>query len=637
MHHIFCFSLSKEISEDLEQRLSALGPKACPSHAASVNSSISPGRVNSKSRQLTPLCQSHNTCASDIDILQESVSDNHNFSPIECDEISFDGQICAPGTEAVIKKEPVSPQDNLVFLMPESLSTKLTAEMKSQASLETAQRESTLSDSGESSTLKVLSESLPVEKSSDESSSSRKIVISGTVTSDTSPEGETSQDFTTADFYIDESMPSSIEHMPASKSMEKSELTKQLQEKCEDVLKLEQEIRESQYKLTTSQTKMKTLQEFVEKEIEKLRIDLTGVKEGYSRDKTDFIENFVSFSANLTQVLSNYEANMTASHSEEMKNLQQTMESRSTELEGKVCSANQEIEKLEIELKQTKEGWDNTKADSEATRISLQTKINEISEAYEKEREEMIRGHALEMEVELDKVREELKQEVEQKEADLREKLDVISGLQDQVSQLKVAKEKLFEEMTQRFQIEKEELVAALEKDFCKQKEMAVNDAIAEQSQEHEESLLKLKQEFDLKMQETEQKVTEAKNAEFEAKILDLKAEWLQQKLEEIEEIKKDIEKEHEELLKRTEENLHSQHKKEMEEKLSAVDGEKQVLKEELQALRNQPPSTKDTAVEGSVSREKHEQIVTDIQAQFEQMKALEVEEVRSLLFTTEF
>ena len=101
--------------------------------------------------------------------------------------------------------------------------------------------------------------------------------------SDTSPDAETSQEFTTADFYIEDSMPSSITDSPPKPAVasgkHQGEVSVVLAEKTKRVGELEGEVSALQSKLAGSEEKLASVQLMLNSDISSLRDSLAALRD----------------------------------------------------------------------------------------------------------------------------------------------------------------------------------------------------------------------------------------------------------------------------------------------------------------------------------------------------------------------
>lgn len=328
-----------------------------------------------------------------------------------------------------------------------------------------------------------------VEQSS-ESLSSRKQLAKGHLASDTSPEIETSQEFTTADFYFDESMPSSIE-APSHKGIPKEELHKLLQEKCELSEKLSRELQACRTRSLLTADKLKTLKDVTERSVPEFREQLCNLHELVRQNQTEFVTHADLVQENLLEAIRMFNANKEKERTENFLSFQKEHELAMQALTDKVSQADRRIASLGQEKANLEDVYKQSREECE----KLIQKVTELNVENEKCKE-LNQKYLLEREVELDKQRSEFQELLDQKEMQLSEKCGRMSCLQSQVESLTQEIACMSESYTQKYEREKTELIENLKMAFVTEKNSAILETKQQLTDEHNASMDSLKADF---------------------------------------------------------------------------------------------------------------------------------------------
>lgn len=328
-----------------------------------------------------------------------------------------------------------------------------------------------------------------VEQSS-ESLSSRKQMAKGHLASDTSPEVETSQEFTTADFYFDESMPSSIE-APSQKSIPKEELHKLLQEKCEQSEKLSVELQACRARSLLTADKLKAIKDVAERSVPEFREQLYTLHELVRQNQNEFLTHADMVQENLLEAIRMFDANKEKERTENFLSFQKEHELAMHALTEKVSQAEQRIDCLSQEKARLEESYKQSREECE-TLIQKVAELNVENENCN----ELNKKYLLEREVELDKQRAEFQELLDEKEMKLSEKCGRMSCLMSQVDSLTQEIACMSESYTQKYEREKTELIENLKMTFITEKNTAISETKAQLTEEHNAIMDSLKADF---------------------------------------------------------------------------------------------------------------------------------------------
>ncbi|XP_071147392.1 RB1-inducible coiled-coil protein 1-like [Mytilus edulis] len=548
---------------------------------------------------------------SEIEIIH---SYDDRFYTADHTELSLGDQVASSElTSNLLTKSDIgvtSPTERTEFIMPKSLSEELTKEMQ-ETSRKKLLEESNMA-SGSKKTREVHRTVVPSgtgEVSGTSTSSGEQIKSTESESSScapdrstssshsgkkksgvpcTSPDLGTSQEFTTADFYIEDSMPSSMGGSPSSANIEdKSE--KQLEDKIE-----EPELSVYKTKLALTETKLKNLRDFVSNCFPDLKQRFKDFETSINCDRSKFSEDLEKTKEKVIEILhifdiqqqniskSNVEK-LGQNHSEETNKLQQEI----TELKNK----NSEIGQLLVEAKQSslmeKEGIQQRSDGlhktiqemkgqlelAKSTEHKLQSDVQSLTETleshdsefkskqketeikymemeakYKQELTEMSQQNSLEMEVELDKVRSDLKDQMDQLETEAKAHEEETQKLQNDLLLAEKERMKLEETLATQYQTEKDSIKLILTEEFTekltKEKEQFsqnMNEFTEKLEKAHEIKMIELKDQLVKNSAEEINKIQEEMKETFDTSLTDLKENYDNEKMTLAEQHKKKI------------------------------------------------------------------------------------------------
>ncbi|KAL5016944.1 hypothetical protein ScPMuIL_006533 [Solemya velum] len=517
---------------------------------------------------------------SDIDIIQSC----GDVMPGEA-SLDLGQQVAACESEAGIliqpKSCPESPTVKTEFLVPRSLSETLTEEMRDQSKVHSSECKDTKEETEEFKSLPVegTSEQLEIRHStgsdgsqhsvvrSNESLSSSKKTTSKGPISDTSPEIETSQEFTTADFYFDESMPSSIASSPPNKpgTEEKKPAAKMLQEKATLIEKYQKELQDYQVKLSSANCKLKTLQQLLEKSFPEVQDTIRSTSQLLENQRQVFFSNLESTKQSLLQTVLAFQSSLSTSNEEHIEKLKCEFEETEKKLQEKLDTSKAEVSKLENENKQIQNKMDDIVKEFENDKIKFDSQMADRESQYKTAIEQMVKEHSLELEVEMDRVRSEFQTQVDSQEEQLKDKNEKIVFLEEKLEKMKNEKVKMEEDLTRQYQQEKEEIQAILQLEYMEK----TKQALSAEQKTLEEKYNSEKVEMDKKHQSLlDQKLSELKvssDSEQQKALETLQLTLEAEHQHRIKEMENNLKKEVEEHSKMLEKKLSEEHSEEME------------------------------------------------------------------------
>ena len=329
-----------------------------------------------------------------------------------------------------------------------------------------------------------------------------------------SPDMETSQEFSTADFYIDESMPSSIESPPKTTTSNdsKTNLEQLLNEEKRSNDKLQTDLKDCYFKLSIYESDFRTLREVVEDKLPKVKELVKNFKAAHIDDVEKFQKELEAMKDNLSDVIKQFESrlisnnkNMIDKLTEEnlltLKALNEKLEkseSKCANLMGENKALHSSIEEINMKQKETLEQLQKEKLESNAKLLA------EIQDLNLK--------HELELEVETDKVKSELNVKVGELEKQIDKCEAIIWERDEAIKQLNSDKINQEEKLTEIFQREKDEICDILGKEYDEK----LSSAIKEENNKHEEVREMVKAE----MKEIHEKEIDRKLEELKQRML---------------------------------------------------------------------------------------------------------------------
>ncbi|KAK6179560.1 hypothetical protein SNE40_011889 [Patella caerulea] len=487
------------------------------------------------------------TNTSDIDILH--ASGEHLFVHIDSSKMSLGEQVktCEP-SEIIISPQTVSTVEKPDFPIPQSLSETLTQEMSSQVKGESVKGEVMIpspkkqtdsseligsSASGDIDTRRSIESDTQISDKSVGKCAVRKgHNVKGHALSDTSPEIETSQEFSTADYYFDESMPSSMIDSPPNKSATSEKAhSSSGSVRREIIMGLEKELGLRQQNITNLELKLKSMNLVFKKDLPCLKEDFLKLKDLVKVEHKTFGDNFLQIQKQMSDVLEKYSKHVDQSYLELTKTMKQEHLAETQELKTIIATEQETIEKLKEDMDAMKKVIEEQKVSLTNLESKSSTELNEMRSQNKKTIEELQQKHLLELELELDKLRVDLNDELVQHETMVQNLQEKLKQSEEKVETSVREKETTVEDLNRKFQIEKEEITKILEENFTKQKESEIE---------------KLKGEL-LDEQNTKIKQSEKETSQiFSEKIETLKKEFFEEKETDITNLTQELNDKHE-------------------------------------------------------------------------------------------
>ena len=351
-------------------------------------------------------------------------------------------------------------------------------------------------------------------------------------TPETSPSLEevNSEGFTTADFYIDESMPSSMTESPPTKKMV-AELQMVLHDKSAQLDAKERDLEQhrrtleiAREKLNRAEENLKLLHDTAEKGTLQLKCDVLSMEKQIARDKDEFSNYMESVAKKLLEVINKFERQQSdeqASAFDAMKKEKENqIEGLNEKLEieaQKLTDAQDEIEIYHKQLKDRTDMYDNLSLD-------MKTKLAEMQLEWRTEVEETRKELMLEHEIEIERSQAEHKLEMEKKETAV---ITLTQTLKKSEEQAQKTVDEMTAKLQTEFESERKEIADRLEKEY-KEKRESLELEITE--------LLRKEHQVELATQVEEHK------KHMQAECDRLKTELSEEKQQELDKLREDFE-----------------------------------------------------------------------------------------------
>ncbi|KAK7099647.1 RB1-inducible coiled-coil protein 1-like isoform X2 [Littorina saxatilis] len=330
--------------------------------------------------------------------------------------------------------------------------------------------------------------------------------------SDTSPDAETSQEFTTADFYIEDSMPSSITDSPPKprdSGKDRGEMNAALAEKTKRVGELEGEVSALQAKLASQEEKLTSLQSMLNRDVVALRQNLAGIKECVRHSDGERVRVVSGAQEAVVGVCASLVASVEREKEEVVDREREGSRRTVAGLEAQLQAKSKQVDELQQGMLKVSHGIADLNKELQQTRDSHQKETDALREKHTADLQEVTKKNILEVELETDRVRTELQQRLDEWEAELQR---LQEELQKSQSQLVQAQE------------EKERATEALQKEFCREKEELTESLKARHRQAIAELQTTFTQEERRKLESTQREHSERKDAEMQKRLQEVEA-----------------------------------------------------------------------------------------------------------------
>ncbi|XP_067123331.1 RB1-inducible coiled-coil protein 1 isoform X1 [Centruroides vittatus] len=387
-----------------------------------------------------------------------------------------------------------------------------------------------------------------------------------------------SQEFFSADFFIDESMPSSYtESNGTTRGSQKmkshhvliAELQRQLEDKASTLISVQRDLDMNKSHLERVQDTMTSLQSIAWEISNQLKLDILQLRDQIIQGKEIFIEETANITMQLNSSLEKIQKQITSEkdqaieealervkqeHESMMRHYQSQLELESQKLED----AQTQVEMYYNQVQYYSTLLDNTKLENESQLIQIKKELKEESN-------EIAKNLMLEHELELDNLREEWNRKLISKEETIKNLNEIIEKKDNEMHRLRNDKASLERVYTERFQQEREQFQKLMEERYREQENVAVCQALKRQEELHKEEFQRLQMQKEEFERQLEMKIIKSFEDSYEEKLQRYK-EQLDKDYEEQLLIKqKQFEHEKQEALNKLQETLERTHKNEIE------------------------------------------------------------------------
>ena len=331
-----------------------------------------------------------------------------------------------------------------------------------------------------------------------------------------------SLEFATADFYIDESMPSSIESPPKTSNTSTTE-DKSIASTSDKIIdpekvikeNYESQLKEYKRKLNEVENATKSLQKMVLETVPELKGLTLKLKTEQTEMSNSFISDMVKLKETCDTVITDFFSCMENSNQSDLDKLQSEKDEIEMMLKDEIEAEQAKCAELRNELELAKKERLGNEESLKNKLEKAQQEQNEMIAKHDRELKELIQKHELEMEVEIDKLNAELSDKHTGLEKELEKSVITVQDKDTAIESLKKDKVKTEETLMEKFQVEKEKICDILSKEH----EEKLNQALRAQTEKLEQEKNALKEELK-KMHEsdTQKKLEELRQSMMVAK-----------------------------------------------------------------------------------------------------------------------
>ena len=274
--------------------------------------------------------------------------------------------------------------------------------------------------------------------------------------------------FMTADFFIDESLPSSMAESAATKKV--AELQMALQEKVLCLEAKERELDEQRHlvdsmkpRLATMQEDFTTLKGMVETGTHGLRCDLRSMQKDVEAEKDEFRLFVERATHQLTTAIADFETEKERQQEQLMEEVRSRYTQEKCQLESQLSEASERVDSTRQELESTERRLKEAVEECEHARQTTEEKIVELREEFAAELQQAKSALMLEHEVELEKTVNDMKLELEERDCQVEEAQSLAATRLSENTALVVERDQIADSLRAAFEEEKAEILRANE------------------------------------------------------------------------------------------------------------------------------------------------------------------------------
>ncbi len=446
---------------------------------------------------------------------------------------------------------------------------------------------------------------------------------------ETSPDLEeiNSEGFTTADFFIDESMPSSMTESPPTRRV--AELQQIIHDKMAILDNKDKEIEqqcnlleENKTKLTYVEENFSQLHDLADKSILQLKCEVLSMEKQFQKDKDEFQIYMNSTTCKLVSMINKFEREQEEERETTLKALRTEFENQLKELTETLDIEKNRLSDAQVEIEMYQKQLKSTIEQNDILQQEMQTKIADLKEKWVGEVEETKKSLILEHEVELEKVKSDLETDLLSKDQEVMELKVIIDNKDSDLAEVQKQKEMIAEEMAAKFQKEKEEISRLLEQEYVEKKGNLEQEIKQLLESSHMEEIEKLNKEIADKIEEAEMVVRKKVEKEKEEAIGALRIELQDEYEAKMTALEAKLKGEGEVEVEKATEKA----REEMEIACNALQSEVAQFKDRLDEEHQKTQAAENR--EEEMPMEKHVQILTQLKTAFEEEKVAAVEHV---------
>lgn len=444
-----------------------------------------------------------------------------------------------------------------------------------------------------------------------------------------SPETETNSDgFTTADFYIDESMPSSMTDSPPTKKLiaelQHSILMKNnlIESKDKDLEERTNEVKEVKEKLNKITDNFQLLHDLATKGAKQLKTDVVSLQTDYNQEKVDFQLYIESVTQQIIDVINKFELEQTRVNDEAAVALRSHYDREVQELAHKLEVEEHKLNDSMAETAVYQTQLRGMSEKCEELKLDMEDRISQMELAMAREVELAKNTLILEHEVELEKVQHDFQCDMDTKDTELTEVRDTLDQKEKVIKELTRCKEEEIENLRRKFQEEKDEVIRLLQEEFEAKKVQLEGEVRASIEAAHQEDIKALETTHTEGLETTSRQLREELEAAKQESLNNLRDQLQQSHIETLETIRNQMTQEKEQEVTQLRQELNV----EFEKTKSYMEGEWESRRQQLEVQLKERE-------ENVMSLERHGCIITEIKQACQEEKESEIAQVSIAYF----
>lgn len=385
---------------------------------------------------------------------------------------------------------------------------------------------------------------------------------------------DASPEFVTADFYFDESMPSSYTdssggHHKGTPRELVAEIQRQLHDKEQVIWTLTQQINAIQGQLQHSESKLDKLLGIEVQNAVGLKQDFCDLKTFTDQQRDTLLCFLKETIIKLQTAIKKFHDFYAKERDEAVALVTESMAKENMEKVSELASKLElEKEKLDDSEKQVEfyhQKLDELNAQLDIMTLEHETNTGELKKSFAEEREDYIKQMTIEHEIEMDQILSEFKNDVNSKDEELKAQQQKLAEAESKLADVLLQKEQLSSDFHKKIQDEKEQLIKALETDFEVRRLEAVQQARRDADSHHEKKLEECTAQVVAEKEVIIQALKDDFNTVHSETLENMKSEFEFRLKQQLSEQQKNFDVEKEKSLAELEDQLHQQFKSQLE------------------------------------------------------------------------